>query len=69
MEVIIAYKQHGVIILQNGMEDSLLPRPILPIQVTITYGFGYVMRQYLLWVVKIGYGAGNLQDAVVGTGW
>ena len=25
-----------------------LPSPILPIQITITYGFGYVMRQYLL---------------------
>ena len=54
MEVIIAYKQYGVIILQNGMEGSLLPRPILPIQIPVADGFRQMWRADMLASLQVG---------------
>lgn len=43
-------------------------RPIATVEAAIADGFGYVGYLYVVRVIEVGYGAGYLQDAAVGTG-
>ena len=42
--------------------------PIAPIQIAVADGFGDVVTLHLLAAFKVSDGAGNFQDAAVGTG-
>ena len=42
--------------------------PITSIEIPIPDGFGYMMVMNLFLAFEVGNGAGNLKDAVIGTG-